>query len=197
MALNRLALASLVLVACGGDDTSPSQIDAPRAIDAADLDGEGPAPFTVTSPTITDGGAFPLASACTTKGGMNQSPQLVFTHVPLGTQSYAVVLTDLTNSLVHWALYDVPGSATGLPVNIDAGYAPTAVAGAHQTLAYTNMRAYAGPCPPNAHMYQFKVYALSTPTLASSTMATTKEEVVSTATAGNLGTATLTATFTP
>jgi phosphatidylethanolamine-binding protein (PEBP) family uncharacterized protein len=58
------------------------------------------------------------------------------------------------------------------------------------------MRGYAGPCPPNAHMYQFKVYALATAALPNATMGTTKDQVVTTA-ATNLGTATLTGTFTP
>jgi len=44
-------------------------------------------------------------------------------------------------------------------------------------------------------MYQFKVYALATP-LAATSMSTTKEQIVAAA-ATNLGTATLTATFTP
>jgi phosphatidylethanolamine-binding protein (PEBP) family uncharacterized protein len=59
-----------------------------------------------------------------------------------------------------------------------------------------SVRGYNGPCPPSAHTYQFKVYALSTATLPGGTMSTTKEQVV-TSSATNLGTATLTATFTP
>ena len=50
--------------------------------------------------------------------------------------------------------------------------------GAHQTQNISNVRGYGGPCPPNAHMYQFKVYALGTATLTGATMGTTKEQVV-------------------
>jgi Raf kinase inhibitor-like YbhB/YbcL family protein len=188
----------LALLAGCGNDSLPSTADA--AIDAFVLDGQfdGPsAQFTLTSPTITDGGTFPLSGACTTKGGMNESPQLVFANAPAGTMSFAVVLTDLSNSLVHCAIYDVPGTATGLPANVDKIYAPTAVPGAHQTNNYSGTRGYAGPCPPNAHMYQFKVYALATSSLPNSTMSTTKEQLVTTSSGSNLGTATLTATFTP
>src|SRR5690349_2204963 len=188
----------LALIGCGGG-SSPSTVDA--SVDAfvfdAKFDGPSAPMFTLTSPAYTDGGTFPLSGACTNKGGMNQSPQLVLTNAPAGTMSFAVVLTDLSNSLVHCAIYDVPGTATGLPMNVDKIYAPTAVPGAHQTNNYSGTRGYAGPCPPSAHMYQFKVYALATASLPNSMMSTTKEQVVSTAMASNLGTATLTATFTP
>jgi hypothetical protein len=46
-------------------------------------------------------------------------------------------------------------------------------------------------------MYQFKEYALDTATLTGATMTTTKDQVVTIASGSNLGTATLTATFTP
>lgn len=106
------------------------------------------------------------------------------------------MFTDLSNGLVHSAIYDVPGTATGLPADIDKVYAPPDVPGAHQPNAYTNMRGYAGPCPSTPHMYQFKVYALATATLPNAMMNTTKDQVVTLA-ATNLGTATLTGTFTP
>ena len=192
----RTLLALGLLVGCS--DISPTAFDA--NVDTFVLDGQfdGPSPlFTLTSPAYSDGGTFPLSGACTAKGGQNESPQLVFTNVPAGTQSFAVVLTDMSNGLVHCAIYDVPGTTTGLPGNVDKIYAPVAVPGAHQTNNYAGTRGYAGPCPPNAHTYQFKAYALATATLPNSTMATTKDQVVSTATSSNLGTATLTATFTP
>lgn len=87
-------------------------------------------------------------------------------------------------------------TATGLPQDVDKVYAPPDVSGAHQTNNYSNTRGYAGPCPPNAHMYQFKVYALATATPPGATMNTTKDQLV-TILATNLGTATLTGTFTP
>jgi Raf kinase inhibitor-like YbhB/YbcL family protein len=202
-AMRSALLATLLLAACGDDGGSAgTMIDAPGMPDAATiLDGQidgptGGGTFSVTSPTITEGGAIPLTHVCASKGGMNQSPQLVFANPPAGTMSFAVVLTDLSNNLVHSAIYDVPATATGLPADVDKVYAPPDVPGAHQTNNYSGSRGYAGPCPPNAHMYQFKVYALATATLPNAMMSTTKDQVVSTA-ATNLGTATLTATFTP
>lgn len=198
----RTLLALTLLVGCSGDEPSGvidaagsgSGADAALSIDAPASGGT----FAVTSPTITAGGAIPTTHVCAGKGGMNLSPQLVFANPPAGTMSYAVVLTDLstTTPLVHCAIYDIPSAATGLVADVDKVYSPPDAPGAHQTQNISNVRGYAGPCPPNAHMYQFKVYALGTATLTGATMATTKEQVV-TAVATNLGTATLTATFTP
>lgn len=197
----RTLLALALLAGCGGDDSGVITDAAGSAsTDAPDLpkDASIVPVFAVTSPTITEGGEIPPAHVCTNKGGMNQSPELVFANVPSGTMSFAVVLTDLSNNLVHSAIYDIAGTAPGLPADVDKVYAPPDVPGAHQTVSYQMaVRGYNGPCPPNEHMYQFKIYALGTATLDGATMDTTKEEVVSTATAANLGTATLTATFTP
>lgn len=195
----RTALFALVVIGCGGDDAAPAAIDAAvevqvdAAIDAPPATGT----FALTSPTITEGGAIPLAHVCTNRGGMNTSPALSFTNVPAGTQSFAVTLTDLSNGLVHCAIYDVPGTATGLPADVDKVYAPPDVAGAHQPNAYSNTRGWAGPCPSTMHTYQLKVYALATATLPNATMNTTKDQVVTTASGANLGQATLTGTFTP
>ena len=138
--------------------------------DAAIIDSPAAPALALTSPTITEGGAIPLTHVCANRGGMNLSPQLEFVNAPAGTMSFAVVLTDLTiqSKLVHCAIYDIPGTATGLPADVEKMYAPSDVPGAHQTASYqAATRGYNGPCPSNAHMYQFKVYALPTATLAS------------------------------
>ncbi|MBL0215135.1 MAG: YbhB/YbcL family Raf kinase inhibitor-like protein [Myxococcales bacterium] len=191
------------LVGCGDDGGGGSTPDAndvgdggvDSSIDSA-IDAPSTGTFTLTSPTIMEAGTIPRLNACGQQGGSNLSPQLVFTNPPAGTLSYAVVLTDLTNNLVHCAIYDVPGGLTGLIADVDKFYLPPDVPGAHQTNAYTGMRGYAGPCPPAVHNYQFKVYALGVDKLPGTTMATTKEQIV-TAVATNLGTATLTANYTP
>jgi phosphatidylethanolamine-binding protein (PEBP) family uncharacterized protein len=193
----RTALLAVLLIGCSGDEPMPAgNVDAAVVNPDAAIDSPPPPAFVISSPTITEGGTIPLAHVCTGKGGMNLSPALSFANAPAGTQSFVVTLTDLSNGLVHCAIYDVPGSATGLPADVDKVYAPSDVAGAHQPNAYTNMRGWAGPCPNAMHTYQLKAYALATATLPNATMGTTKDQVV-TAAATNLGTATLTATFTP
>ena len=198
-------LATLLLAAACGDDggTGNPSVDAPTggSADAAMIDAAMPdtpmgGMFAITSPTITEGGAIPNTHSCTSGGGMNLSPQLNFANPPSGTMSYAVVFTDLSNGLVHSAIYDIPATLTGLPADVDKVYAPPDVPGAHQTLAYNNQRGYAGPCPGTPHMYQFKIYALATATVPGTSMGTTRAQLVN-ALATNLGTATLTATFTP
>lgn len=197
----RTLLPLLLLVGCGDDGGSSlpadaADIDAPGGGADGAIDAPPGATLAITSTAYANGGAIPPAQACVSKGGMNKSPPLTFANPPAGTLSYAVVLTDLTNSLVHSAIYDIPLAAAGLPGDVDVGYQPADVPMAHQTANYSGTRAYAGPCPPNAHMYQLKVYALSTATVTGATMATTKEQLV-TLLATNLGTATLTGTFTP
>lgn len=198
----RALLPLLLLAACGDDGGSSITADAPSGdVDAATSGDAGTdAPpagtMTLTSTAYAEGGVIPSAQACVGKGGMNKSPPLAFGGAPAGTQSFAVVLTDKTNNLVHSAIYDIPAATLALPADVDKVYAPPDVAGAHQTASYSGLRGYDGPCPPNTHTYQLKLYALSTATVPGATMATTKEQLV-TLLATNLGSATLTATFTP
>jgi Raf kinase inhibitor-like YbhB/YbcL family protein len=186
---------AVAVVGCSGDPqpaATDGAVDAPPDIFSFDEPG---IPMTLTSPTITEGGKIPLMHVCANRGGQNQSPQLVFNNIPAGTASFAVVLTDMSNQLVHCAIYDVPGTLTGLPANVDKVAMPTAVPGAKQTPSYNaGVIGYNGPCPGTKHTYQFKVYALSAATLSG---ISDKEDVVTMASASNLGTATLTGTFDP
>lgn len=197
----RMFVPLLFLVGCGDDRTSHA-IDAPApGIDAATdgaLDGATGGTFALTSTAFANNGVIPSAQACAADGGMDLSPPLGFQGTPAGTLSYAVVLTDLSigNGFVHAAIYDIPRAITDLPTDVDKVFAPPDVPGAHQTTNYTGARGYAGPCPGSAHVYLLKVYALATATVPGATMATTKDQLVPLL-ATNLGTATLTGTFTP
>ena len=100
--------------------------------------------------------------------------------------------------LRHWVIYDIPASATGLPAGVENVYAPASVTGAHQTTSYDSQtHGYKGPCPPETHIYQFAVHALSTATLTGSTEQTTATNAVALIQAHQLATATLTGTYTP
>ena len=61
---------------------------------------------------------------------------------------------------VHWVLYDLPPSATGL----DEDVAPSGLpAGTRQGINDWKRPNYGGPCPPiGRHRYFFKLYALDT-----------------------------------
>src|SRR5688572_33315521 len=119
--MKRFALLILV-AACGGDDTSSTQSDASidgsgsGATDAAVDSPMTGGTFAITSPMLTEGTAIAAANTC---DGANTSPQLVWSGNAMGALSYAVVLTDKSNNLVHWVIYDIPAAATGLPMAVE------------------------------------------------------------------------------
>jgi Raf kinase inhibitor-like YbhB/YbcL family protein len=201
-----LAFALVILVGCGGDDGDDGDdtpvIDGPAGPDSSLSDApNGPpdspaATFTLTSPAFAEGGVIPDENAC---AGANISPELNWTPGPAGTMGYAVVFTDTSPPpLVHWVIYDIGGTATGLPADVENTYAPTDVPGAHQTISYSpGIRGYLGPCPGTMHTYQFEVFALDVATLPGATMATTRAQAVAIIETHDLASATLTGTFTP
>jgi len=199
----RIVVVGLIfLLGCGDEPASPidamtvdSLIDGePTVIDGATPDSMAPGMFTLTSSAYAEGGVIPGPHSC---NGANISPSLAWTGAPAGTQSFAIVLTDKTNLLIHSAIYDIPASVTALAEDVDKAYAPADVPGAHQPVAYSGVRGYAGPCPTGStHTYEQKIYALATATVPNATMGTTRAQLVTTL-ATNLGTATLTATYTP
>jgi Raf kinase inhibitor-like YbhB/YbcL family protein len=193
--MKRLAIA-VVIAACGGSsDDKP--VDAHEgesvpAIDAA-IDAPISGAFTLSSPSLAPGASFDAANTC---NGANTSPQLAWSAGPAGTMSYAVVFTDKSNSLIHWVIYDIPASATGLPANVAKTYMPANVVGAKQTASYqATVRGYLGPCPPTLHTYEFVVYALSVATLPGATMATTRIQAETIIQQNDLGMAALSGTY--
>jgi Raf kinase inhibitor-like YbhB/YbcL family protein len=200
--MKRLAIL-ILLAACGGDDSSSAQADA--AIDgsgSAGTDAAVDAPpsggmLTLTSPVLTEGAMIAEANTC---DGANTSPQLAWTGNAMGAQSYAVVLTDKTfNNLVHWVIYDISPTATGLPAAVQKVYEPTNVMGAHQTASYqATTRGYLGSCPPTndgAHTYEFAVYGIDAATLPGATMGTTRDQALTLIMQHDTAKATLTGTY--
>jgi phosphatidylethanolamine-binding protein (PEBP) family uncharacterized protein len=205
----RPALALVLVAACGGDDTAapidapadvdadhdaalaidaPPELDAPAAIDAP------PAALTLTSTAITEGGTIPVMYSCR---GANVSPPLAWTGGP-SAPGYAVVLTDRTNNLIHAVIWDIPGTRTELPEDVDKVAEPPDVPGAKQPLAYDNQtRGYLGPCPGSTHTYEFAIYAVDANPLPTLTLSNTRAQALAIITAHDTARATLTATFTP
>ncbi len=135
--------------------------------------------FSLSSPDLVDG-LFPTAHLANGFGctGGNLSPALVWSHVPAGTQSFALQVHDpdapTGSGFWHWTVYNIPahvtalargagGSAVGLPAPAFGGhndFHDTGVGGANGN--------YGGPCPPVGdapHRYVFTLYALSVPDL--------------------------------
>lgn len=133
-----------------------------------------PAPFQLSSPDLAMGTfdqRFVLQGfGCT---GANVSPALEWRNLPRGTRSLALMLHDpdapTGSGFWHWAVYNIPASATGLPQgagNAAATLPAPAARGMndfHDTGVTRGNGNYGGPCPPVAdrpHRYVFTLYAL-------------------------------------
>ncbi len=125
-----------------------------------------PAPLTVTSPTLTAGQPIPKQH---TADGENTSPAFAWTGAPATTKSFALICDDpdvpMPQPFVHWVIYNIPGTAKGLPANIPidpAAAMPAEIAGATQGPSGFRRPIYRGPAPPpgKVHNYHFTVFAL-------------------------------------
>ncbi len=117
---------------------------------------------------FSDGGQIPAKYTCAA-GQNSPSPAISWTGAPANTQSFVLILHDpdpvlggsATNDVLHWAIFDIPGSATSLPEGIKPGDLPD---GAKQIKNLGGGAGYMGPCPPAGHgdhHYTFEIYALS------------------------------------
>ena len=122
--------------------------------------GFAPSAMQVRSPAF--GGHQPIPSKHTGEGE-DVSPALEWKDPPEGTKAFAVICHDPDAPLckpgsygfVHWVLYNIPGSATGVPENGGDAY----------TAGATDFggTGYGGPMPPEGHgrhHYFFWVMAL-------------------------------------
>jgi Raf kinase inhibitor-like YbhB/YbcL family protein len=107
------------------------------------------------------GGEIPLRF---TGYGGGTSPPLTFSDPPEGTRSFALIVTDLDSRfrpLVHWVLYDIPGTVAGLSEGISKE-TPVLADGSCQGTGGLGERGYFAPRPPRGqHRYRFRLYALS------------------------------------
>ena len=132
--------------------------------------------ITLTSTALTEGGMFAAANTC---AGAQDSLPLQWTAGPTGTMSYAVVLTDMTNNLVHYAIWDIPAATMSLPAALVKQAMPPSPAGAKQVSFQNATKGYYGPCPGGStHTYRFVVYALDVATLPTVTTTSTPAQVV-------------------
>lgn len=136
--------------------------------DAGASDAQSTMTFAISSPVAMDGMALPKKHRCARSGGENVSPPLTWSAGPAGTLSYALVMRDVTNTSVvlHWFIYDLPASSTGLPEQVATGYQPAQPAGAKQGPSYSRTLGYQGPCGGD-NTYEFAIYALDVAQLPS------------------------------
>lgn len=111
----------------------------------------------VTSSAFGEADRIPDEYTCE---GEDIAPDLSWDPVE-GAAQYAIAMTDPDapgGTFLHWLIYGIPDSATGL----SRGEVP---GGAIQLRNDFGKNAYGGPCPPpgDPHRYFFAVYALSSP----------------------------------
>jgi hypothetical protein len=139
----------------------------PMGLLAQPVSGQAPAhEIVVASPTMTAGENMPRDY---TPDGRNLSPPVTWSNLPEGTREIAVVCADFGAGnpppWVHWIIYSIPASATGLPPGLPIladTPMPSELSGAIQGLNGWRRPYYRGPAPPagTPHLYHFTVYAL-------------------------------------
>lgn len=116
--------------------------------------------LSLSSPSFKEGETIPKELSCE---GADKSPQLNWSDVPDGTQSFVMIMDDPDAPMGtwdHWVLFDIPADKTELPQGVanDAELAD----GSRSGLNSWKKHGYGGPCPPpgGPHRYFFKLYAL-------------------------------------
>ena len=119
--------------------------------------------LTLASAAFAAGAEIPAKYTCE---GADVSPPLAWSGAPGATKSFALIVDDPDApdpaapkmTWVHWVLYDLPASATGLPEAVRPEALP---AGTREGRNDWQRTRYGGPCPPvGRHRYFHKLYAL-------------------------------------
>jgi Raf kinase inhibitor-like YbhB/YbcL family protein len=117
----------------------------------------------IASSAFVANGSIPSLYTCE---GTDISPPLSWSGAPAGTKSFALIVDDPDApdpaapkmTWVHWVLYDIASTATGLPEAVKAAALPT---GTREGVNDWGRSGYGGPCPPvGRHRYFHKLYAL-------------------------------------
>jgi len=158
MISNRLAIAAALLVSTACMNAQDK---------GAKKQGGPPPMLSIKVADFADGAHIPAKFTCAA-GQNSPSPAISWSNAPAGTQSFVLIMHDpdpviggSVNDVLHWAIFDIPGSAKGLPENVAKGDQSD---GAKQIKNIAQMNGYLGPCPPPGHgnhHYTLELYALS------------------------------------
>lgn len=157
-----IAVAVLAVVqlanGCGAEEEAETTAAGEATVPAATAGA-----FTLASTSFGDGEEIPDKHACEDEGGANTSPQLSWSGAPEGTASYAIVMDDETppcgrgdDACMHWSVFNIPVDVSSLGEGEDMAAIPGVALGRN----YTGGNGYAGPCPPEPHVYKITIYAL-------------------------------------
>jgi Raf kinase inhibitor-like YbhB/YbcL family protein len=114
----------------------------------------------ITTTAFTEGQPIPSKHTC---DGGDVSPDLQWSGVSSHAKSLALICDDPdapAGTWVHWVMYDLTPSMTGVPEDLPKS--PALDNGAKQGVNDFKHIGYGGPCPPpgKPHRYFFKLYAL-------------------------------------
>ena len=124
--------------------------------------------LTITTTAFPDGAEIPKQYTQSVENA--PSPKLDWTNVPMGTVSFALIMHDpdvalqkKTDDVLHWMIFNIPGTATGLPQGVPANAKLD-----DGSINAKNLRGnvgYMGPGAPPAgpmHHYTWELFALDT-----------------------------------
>jgi Raf kinase inhibitor-like YbhB/YbcL family protein len=124
---------------------------------------KAPMSMSITSSSFPHDGVIPTRHTCE---GHDTSPELLWTDVPNGAKSLVLIVDDPDapdpaapkRVWVHWVLYNIPATSSGLSEAIAAHDLPP---GTKEGVNDWQRTGYGGPCPPiGSHRYFHKLYAL-------------------------------------
>jgi Raf kinase inhibitor-like YbhB/YbcL family protein len=136
----------------------PSLADRPAANAERNMTG-----LALSSAAFSAMGEIPRRFTCE---GDDVSPDFAWSNVPPGARSFVLIVDDPDApdpaapklTWVHWVLYDIPASVTGVKAGMTSTSLP---AGTKEGLNDWRRTGYGGPCPPiGRHRYVHKLYAL-------------------------------------
>lgn len=125
--------------------------------------GEQNMSLILKSPDFAHQGEIPKTFTC---DGNDSSPALSWSDVPQNAKSLVLIVDDPDapdpakpkTTWVHWLLYNIPPTATGLPKAVTDRDLPSGTRPGKNDWKRTG---YGGPCPPiGRHRYFHKLYAL-------------------------------------
>jgi Raf kinase inhibitor-like YbhB/YbcL family protein len=157
MRLSSVVRTVLVVTALAMPSSLPAQGGGQRG------GGAPPRAMTLTTTAWPDGDPIPVKY---TQAGEQVSPALTWTNTPANTVSFVLHMHDpdvarnkTTDTQVHWLVWNIPGTATGLPEGVPQG--AELPDGSRQISATGPV--YRGPGAPASgpmHHYTFEIYAL-------------------------------------
>jgi phosphatidylethanolamine-binding protein (PEBP) family uncharacterized protein len=133
---------------------------------------KGAGGFAITSTAFKEGDKMPDKYTCNKSTmGAEPSPPLKWSGAPEGTKCYAMSFLDGTllsrgsTLAYHWAMWNIPSTATQMDESPTNGQLPSGITGASQKSAMTD-GGFFGPCPnmsgcSETHTYTLTLYTFS------------------------------------